>query len=329
MSTRRPTTPRPRARPAGPAAKKPRAKAPAAAAAAPAAKKKPARPRKASAPAAAPAPPAAAAPPLPSPDAAGSHLPDSLRIGTRATGAGRFFGMIPPGVDAADLSGHLIVIEGTDGSGRSTQVALLREWLELNGFAVATIGLRRSNLVSGDIDQLVSKNIVTPLTLGLMYAADFYDQLENVILPSMRAGLVVLADRYIYSLIARAVVRGMEASYLEGIYSLALRPDLVFFLNVRPELAFEREFRKAQMVSYWESGRDMNLSNDLFESFIIYQTALRRELGSFAREHEFLEIDAEGPVADVNREMRRRVAALLGIKSLAFRPSASARDLMK
>ncbi|MGA8234466.1 MAG: hypothetical protein WB795_23520, partial [Candidatus Acidiferrales bacterium] len=113
--------------------------------------------------------------------------------------ASRFYGTPLPGVKEEELSGSLIVLEGTDGSGRSTQITLLTEWLESEGFAVQTMGLRRSFLVADDIDALLAENAVTRLTLALMYATDFFDQLERRILPALRSGLVVLADRYIYT----------------------------------------------------------------------------------------------------------------------------------
>ena len=118
------------------------------------------------------------------------------------------------------------MVEGTDGSGRSTQISLLTEWLESEGFAVQTMGLRRSFLVGEDIDALLAENSVTRTTLALMYGTDFFDQLERRILPALRSGLIVLADRYIFTLIARAAVRGIGRDYLHGIYEMALRPDL-------------------------------------------------------------------------------------------------------
>ena len=121
----------------------------------------------------------------------------------------RFYGTTLPGVKLEELSGALFVIEGTDGSGRSTQIALLTEWLESQGFAVQTMGLRRSFLVGEDIDALLAENSVTRTTLSLMYSTDFFDQLERRILPALRSGLIVLADRYIFTLIARSAVRGI------------------------------------------------------------------------------------------------------------------------
>jgi len=233
----------------------------------------------------------------------------------------RFYGTPLPGVDPEELSGSLIVVEGTDGSGRSTQISLLTEWLESEGFAVQTMGLRRSFLVGEDIDALLAENAVTRMTLALMYSTDLFDQLERRILPALRSGLIVLADRYIFTLIARAAVRGIGRDYLHGIYEMALRPDLTFWLDVRPEVAFDREFKKSQTISFWESGRDMSLSNDLFQSFIRYQSMIKREFEYLSKRHAFLEIDGEASVSKVNRQLRMKIASHLGIRSTHYRPS--------
>lgn len=226
-----------------------------------------------------------------------------------------------PGINREDIDGHLIVLEGTDGSGRSTQIALLTEWLEWQGFAVETMGLRRSALIGRDIDALLARNVVTRYTLALMYATDFYDQLESRIIPALRSGMVVLADRYAYTLIARAVVRGIDREYAHQLYTLALRPDLTFLLNVRPEIAFAREFKKSPAISYWEAGRDMHLSDDLYESFIQYQGMVRKEFAYLAKRHDFITFNGEGSVRMVNADLRRRIAKHLGIRSVRYQPS--------
>lgn len=220
-----------------------------------------------------------------------------------------------------ELGGTLIVIEGPDGSGRSTQIQLLQEWLEMHGYSVVTVGLRQSNLLAKNIDDLLATNAVTRLTLALMYATDFFDQLENSIIPALHAGSVVLADRYIYTLIARSAARGIERPYLEGIYRLALAPDLTFWLDVSPRVAFEREFRKSQTLSFWESGRDMNLSADLFESFVRYQTMMRREFGRLSRRYHFIRLEGERSIPEVNRDLRKRIALHLKIRTTRYRPS--------
>ena len=233
----------------------------------------------------------------------------------------RFYGIPLPGVNLEELGGSLIVLEGSDGSGRSTQISLLTEWLEGEGFAVETMGLRRSFLVGEDIDGLLAENSVTRTTLALMYSTDFFDQLERRILPALRSGLIVLADRYIFTLIARAAVRGIGRDYLHGIYDIALRPDLTFWLNVRPEVAFDREFKKSQTISYWESGRDMSLSNDLFQSFIRYQSMIKREFEYLSKRHGFLELDGEAEVSKVNALLRKHIASQLGIQNTSYKPS--------
>lgn len=243
--------------------------------------------------------------------------------------ASRFYGIPLPGVNIEELSGPLIVLEGSDGSGRSTQVALLTEWLESEGFAVQTMGLRRSLLVAQDIDGLLEENSVTRMTLALMYGTDFYDQLERRILPALQSGLVVLADRYIFTLIARAAVRGIGRDYLHGLYEMALRPNLTFWLNVRPEVAFDREFKKAHSISYWESGRDMSLSNDLFQSFIRYQSMIKREFEYLANRHGFIEVDGEASVSEVNGVLRKQIASHLGIRNTHYRPSSALSQLWR
>jgi dTMP kinase len=240
-----------------------------------------------------------------------------------------FFGEPLVGFDPTEITGQLVVIEGMDGSGRSTQIALLQEWLESEGFSVQTSGLRRSNLVGRDIDELLAKNAVTRLTLSLMYATDFFDQVEHRILPALRSGAVVLADRFIFTLIARGVVRGINRDYLSGLYAMALRPHLTFWLNVRPETAFAREFKKAQAISYWEAGRDMSLSHDLYWSFIRYQTMIKREFEVMAKKNSFIELDGEASVSHVNKQLRLKIGEGLGIRATKYTPSAALAHLWR
>jgi dTMP kinase len=240
-----------------------------------------------------------------------------------------FFGESLVGLDPSELNGTLVVIEGMDGSGRSTQIALLQEWLESEGFSVQTSGLRRSNLVGRDIDELLAKNAVTRLTLALMYATDFFDQLEHRIVPALRSGAVVLADRFIFTLIARGVVRGINRDYMTGLYAMALRPHLTFWLNVRPETAFAREFKKAQAISYWEAGRDMSLSHDLYWSFVRYQTMIKREFEVMGKKNSFIELDGEASVSSVNKQLRQRIGERLGIRASKYTPSAALAHLWR
>ena len=264
-------------------------------------------------------------------EAAATSAPPAAKSPSDDDGAGSqyFFGEPLVGFDPREITGSLIVLEGLDGSGRSTQISLLQEWLESEGFAVQTSGLRRSTLVGRDIDELMAKNAVTRLTLALMYATDFFDQVEHRILPALRSGTMVLADRYIFTLIARGVVRGINRDYLSGLYAMALRPHLTFWLNVRPETAFAREFKKAQAISYWEAGRDMSLSHDLYWSFIRYQTMIKREFEVIAKRHNFIELDGESSVPAVNKLLRQRIAEHLGIRSTKYSPSSALAHLWR
>src|SRR5215470_9989708 len=188
----------------------------------------------------------------------------------------RFYGHGIPKVDLERVAGRLIVVEGADGSGRSTQIAMLVQWLEGNGHATTQVGLKRSSLVSEELEQAQQGNILSRTTLSLFYATDFADQLENIILPALKAGFIVLADRYIYTLMARDMARGMDEAWLKNVYGTALEPDAVFYLNVPPEELVQRNFAKNMALDYWESGMDLGLSRDMFDSFMQYQTAMQK-----------------------------------------------------
>src|SRR5215467_9782930 len=256
-------------------------------------------------------------------------VPGRLPVPSDDESSRNFFGEPLVGFDPHEITGTLIVIEGMDGSGRSTQISLLQEWLESEGFAVQTSGLRRSTLVGRDIDELLAKNAVTRLTLALMYCTDFFDQLEHRIVPALKSGTIVLADRYIFTLIARGVVRGINRDYLSGLYAMALRPHLTFWLNVHPETAFGREFRKAQAISYWEAGRDMSLSHDLYWSFIRSRTMIKREYETMAKRYNYLELNGEASVSAVNKLLRQRIAEQLGIRSTKYTPSSALSHLWR
>lgn len=224
----------------------------------------------------------------------------------------RTYGTRLPGMPKETPSGRLIVVEGADGSGRTTEVALLREWLEVEGHAVVDTGLRRSDLVSDEIDRAKQGHTLAATTMALLYAADFADQLENKIIPALSAGATVLADRYIYTLMARAVARGASREYARKLYGFALRPDLVVFLDARPEILLHRSIGKYGSLDYWESGMDLCLSRDLFESFFLYQALLSREFDWMADEYGFHIVDANSAPEQVHPEVQRLVAPLYG-----------------
>src|SRR6185295_13704187 len=203
----------------------------------------------------------------------------------------RFFGHGIPGVDGARLRGKLIVVEGADGSGRSTQIVRLVDWLEANGHATVQVGLKRSTLVSAELEQAQEGNILSRRTLSLFYATDFADQLENIILPAMKAGFMVLADRYIYTLMARDLVRGMDEAWLKNLYGIAPEPDAVFYLKVPPEELVQRTFAKNSALDYWESGMDLGLSRDLFDSFMKYQSLMMQQFQRLQKTYGFHIVD--------------------------------------
>ncbi len=223
----------------------------------------------------------------------------------------RCYGMAPPGVDLAELGGRLIVVEGADGSGRSTQIRTLRDWLEGEGHAVVDFGLRRSTLVSAELSKAKNGNVLGHLTRSLFYATDFLDQMENVVVPALRAGFVVLCDRYMYTLMARDVVRGAPINWVESLFSIALVPDAVFYLRVSPQILVERNFQKHPTLDYWESGMDLGLSPNMFESFIKYQRLIQREFARMQERYGFHVVDGNRSVRAVSYELKRRIQALL------------------
>lgn len=223
----------------------------------------------------------------------------------------KFFGHGLPGVDLEKLTGKLIVIEGADGSGRSTQISRLVEWLEGTGHATLQVGLKRSTLVSEQLEEAQQGNILSLTTLSLFYATDFADQLEHAILPALRAGAVVLADRYIYTLMARDLVRGMDEAWLRNLYGIALVPDAVFYLEVSPEQLVQRVFAKNQSLDFWESGMDLGLSRDMFDSFLKYQAAMRETFRRLQSTYRFRIIDGERSTASISEELKERIQVVL------------------
>ena len=223
----------------------------------------------------------------------------------------RFYGHGIPGVDPERLSGKLVVIEGADGSGRSTQIARMVQWLEGCGHATVQVGLKRSTLVSEELEQAKQGNILSHLTMSLFYATDFADQLENIILPALKAGFIVLADRYIYTLMVRDLVRGLDEAWLKNLYGISVVPDAVFYLNVSPELLVQRNFQKIQALDYWESGMDIGLSRDMFDSFLKYQALVETEFRRLQATYGFTIVNGERSVEEISAELQERVEKLL------------------
>ncbi len=222
-----------------------------------------------------------------------------------------FYGRNTLALTAEDqaLLGRLFVVEGTDGVGRSTQIALLKSWLESAGYAVVDTGLRRSPLVGKGIDAAKEGHTLGPLTLNLFYATDFADRLENLIFPALRAGFIVLTDRYIYSLIARAVVRAANPRWIEEVYGLALVPDAVFYLKVDITTLVQRIIPRG--FDFWESGMDLHLGEDLYDSFIAYQGRILAQFDQMAQKYQFQVIDAARTIPHVYADLQKRITPLL------------------
>ena len=227
----------------------------------------------------------------------------------------RFYGHRPPGFEGGTLPGRLIVIEGTDGVGRSTQIGLLREWLETRGYAVLDSGFTRSELVGPGIQQAKRGHTLDPITLNLFYATDFWDRLERQILPALRAGMVVLVDRYVFSLMARAAVRGVPAEWIEGLYEFALVPDLVIYLDIDVPSLLPRVLDSTGF-DYWESGQDFLRSGSVYQDFTTYQGALLEEFRRLAGRNGFHVIDGRMPILDIFRAVTALVEPL--IADMAF-----------
>lgn len=223
----------------------------------------------------------------------------------------RYYGQGIPGVNLGELAGKLIVVEGADGSGRSTQIAKLVEWLEGGGHATVQVGLKRSTLVSEELEKAQEGNILSRTTLSLFYATDFADQLENIIIPALKAGFIVLSDRYIYTLMARDMVRGVDAAWLKNVYGIAPEPDAVFYLNVPPEELVQRSFAKNTALDYWESGMDLGLSRDMFDSFMKYQTAMQRTFRQMQTTYGFTIVDGLRSTEAISADLRKKISAVL------------------
>jgi dTMP kinase len=226
----------------------------------------------------------------------------------------RFFGKMPPEVQDANFSGKLLAIEGADGSGRSTQIKQLAEWLEINGYAVRHMGLRRSPLLAEDIEHAKQSTLLTHTTMSLFYATDFFDQLVHEIFPALRAGYIVLADRYVYTLMVRDIVRGADPAWTRNVYGPALIPHAVFYLQVAPDQLVERTFQKNTTLDYWESGMDLGLARDVFDSFLTYQGMLAAEFQRMAREYGFTVVDGNQCVGTIQQQLRTAIGALLGVR---------------
>ena len=221
-----------------------------------------------------------------------------------------FYGLHSYKLDTNNYPGKLIVIEGTDGVGRTTQAIMLKSYLESQGYAVVDTGAARSELAGKGIKRAKEGHTLGRTTLSLFYATDFADRFEKQILPALKAGFIVLNDRYVYSLIARASVRGVDQEWIKEIYGTALKPDIVFYLKITVKDLIPRVLA-AKGFNYWESGMDLKLGNDLYESFVNYQSKLIEKLDEMSKEYNFVEIDATKDPQDVFLDIKNKMSDIL------------------
>ncbi len=223
---------------------------------------------------------------------------------------GRYFGDGLTYLNPSDLKGKLVAIEGTDGVGRSTHIESLQEWLEIQGYGVVTTGWTRSNLMSKTIEMAKQGNILDRWSFSLLYATDFADRLEHQVIPALRSGFIVLADRYIYTAFARDFVRSGDRKWIRDVFGFALIPDLVCYLRIDVDTLALRVIESNGM-NYWESGMDLRLGTDLYDSFKKYQGLLIEEFDKMAEEFQFEVIDARKPPDDIQDELRTKIQSML------------------
>jgi dTMP kinase len=218
------------------------------------------------------------------------------------------------GVDYSELQGKLIAIEGPDSVGRSTQVAQLRFWLEQQGHAVIDTGMARSALTKKGIQQAKEGHTLGPTTMTLFYTTDFADRLENEIIPALRAGFVVLTDRYIFSIMARAIARGQDRKWIEQVAGIALVPHKIYYLRAEVNDLVARVVVGRGAFEYWESGMDVPIGRDRYESFVKYQGRVIKALDGMAEHYNFTRIDASKPPDQIFRKLQRSIKGIVGRK---------------
>lgn len=207
-----------------------------------------------------------------------------------------------------DVPGKLIAVEGLDGSGKSTQIYLLKRWLELEGYKVFFTEWNSSDLVRQATRKGKQRHLLTPTTFSLIHATDFADRYERQIMPLLHAGYIVLADRYIFTAFARDSVRGCDRQWLRRLYAFARQPDITFFFNVTLEVALSRILDGRPQLKYHEAGMDLGLSTDPYESFRMFQGKIHEEYLRLADEYDFSKISADD-APELQQKIVRRIVS--------------------
>lgn len=206
--------------------------------------------------------------------------------------------------------GLLVVIEGTDGSGKSTQLELLKKSLQDQSYGVMVSEWKTSRLIADVIDDAKDRNLLNATTYSLLYAADFADRLENQIIPALKSGFIVLLDRYYYTALARDVVRGQNIEWVKNLYEYAPEPDLVFYLDMPVDVLLKRIIGTTGL-DFYESGRDVGFSTDFYKSFEIYQNKCLEQYENMKKEYGFISIDGTKSIDSIHRIMSKEVQKIL------------------
>ncbi|MDQ6632924.1 MAG: thymidylate kinase [Verrucomicrobiota bacterium] len=218
-----------------------------------------------------------------------------------------------------NFPGRLIAVEGLDGSGKSTQIYLLKRWLELQGMKVFLSEWNSSELVKAATSKGKKRELLSPTTFSLIHATDFADRYERQLEPLLRAGYLVLCDRYIFTAFARDTVRGCPPEWVRGIYNFAPLPDLTFFFKAKLEVSLQRILEGRPQLKYFEAGLDMHLSADPYESFRIFQGRILEQYLAMSTEFKFLVMDANQPVEAQQSIVRDLVAAKIDLSEFIGR----------
>ncbi|HXL72746.1 MAG TPA: dTMP kinase [bacterium] len=221
--------------------------------------------------------------------------------------------------ESNEIEGKLIAVEGLDGSGKSTQIRLLKRWLELEGYKVFFTEWNSSELVRQATRKGKKKKLLTPTTFSLIHATDFADRYERQILPLLKGGYIVLADRYVYTAFARDAVRGCDKEWLRKLYRFARKPDITYFFEVPLDVALGRILEGRPSLKYHEAGMDMNFSKDPYESFKIFQGKIYEEYGRIFKEFPAERVNATLPSEQQQANMRDIVKKRINLPDFKLR----------
>jgi dTMP kinase len=223
--------------------------------------------------------------------------------------------------DGRALPGKLFIVEGIDGSGKSTQLDMLRKWLISQNYCVAFSEWNSSPIVKRTTRRGKKKKLLTPISFSLIHAADFIDRMERQMLPALKAGAIVLADRYIYTAFARDVARGVEPEWVREVYSIAIKPTISFYFKVPLSVSLERILSGRPTLKYYEAGMDLNLHEDPYESYTIFQGRILKEYQKMIKEFQLTVIDATLPLLEQQELVQECITPYLG-EVLDVEPSA-------